>query len=114
METEFFKSSEEKAELTVTGRLDASALRFKQANDRNNDTITVVVGLFDSNGNYVSGIRRVMELHLRDQTMAGLQTSGIRIKETFNVAPGRYIVRMVVWDGEGHAMSAHNTGVEIP
>jgi VWFA-related protein len=114
VQTEFFKSSEEKAELTVTGRLDASALRFKQANDRNNDTVTVVAGLFDSNGNYVSGIRRVMELHLKDQTMAGVQTSGIRIKETFNVAPGRYIVRMVVWDGEGKTMAAHNAGVEIP
>lgn len=113
VQTEFFKSSEEKAELTVTGRLDAGALRFKQANDRNNDTVTVVAGLFDSNGNYVQGIRRVMELHLRDQTMAGLQTSGIRIKETFNVAPGRYIVRVVVWDGEGRTMAAHNAGVEI-
>ena len=114
VQTEFFKSTEEKAELTVTGRLDASGLHFKQTNDRNNDTVTVVAGIFDSNGNYVSGIRRVLDLHLKDQTLAGVQTSGIRIKETFNVAPGRYIVRMVVWDGEGKTMAAHNAGVEIP
>ncbi len=114
VQTEFFKSSEEKAELTVNCRLDATALHFKQANDRNNDTVTVVAGVFDSNGNYVSGIRRVLDLHLKDQTMAGVQTSGIRVKETFNVTPGRYIVRMVVWDGEGKTMAAHNAGVEIP
>jgi hypothetical protein len=55
-----------------------------------------------------------VELRLRDQTLAGLQRSGITVKEVFNVAPGRYIVRMVVRDGEGKTMAARNKGVEIP
>ncbi len=114
VETEFFRLTDEKTELTVSGHLDIGALQFRKAADRNNDTLTVVVGLFDANGNYVSGIQRIMELRLRDQTLAGLQRSGITIKEVFNVAPGRYIVRVVVRDGEGKTMAARNKGVEIP
>jgi VWFA-related protein len=114
VETEFFRLSDEKTELTVTGHLDGEALRFRKVEDRNNDTVTVVAGLFDSNGNYVSGIQRVMELHLRDKTLESVQHSGITVKEVFNVAPGRYIVRMVVRDGEGKTMAARNQGVEIP
>jgi len=114
VETEFFRLTDEKTELTVTGHVDGSTLQFKRAGERNNDTVTVVAGLFDSSGNYVSGIQRVVELRLRDQTLAGLQRSGITVKEVFNVAPGRYIVRMVVRDGEGKTMAARNQGVEIP
>ena len=117
VQTEFFKSSDAvgaKAELTVTGHMDVGTLQFRKAGDRNNDTLTVVAGLFDANGNYVSGIERVMDLKLRDQTLEKLQKSGIAFKETFHVGPGSYIVRLVVRDGEGKTMAARNRGVEIP
>lgn len=114
LETEFFKSGDEKAELTVLARLSVDNVRFQKTGERNNDTLTVVAGLFDSNGNYISGIQRVIEMHLRDQTLASLRSSGIAVKQNFSVAPGRYIVRLVVRDAEGHDMAARNVGVEIP
>ncbi len=118
VQTELFKPSEEKAELTVIGRLSVGALRFQRAQERNeprnNDTLTIVAGLFDPDGNYVAGIQRVIQMHLRDQTLAALESSGITVKETFHVAPGRYVVRMVVRDTEGHTMAARNQGVNIP
>jgi VWFA-related protein len=111
VQTDLFRLNDEKTELTVTEHLDAGALRFRKSADRNNDTVTVVTGLFDANGNYVSGIQRVVELRLRDQTMASVQSSGITLKETMNVAPGRYVIRLVVRDGEGKTMAARNIGV---
>jgi hypothetical protein len=114
VQTEFFESTEAKAELTVTARLRLENLRFRKAEDRNNDTLTVVAGLFDSNGNYISGIQRVIRMHLRDQTLAAVQSSAITVKENFSVAPGRYIVRFVVRDAEADTMAARNAGVEIP
>jgi VWFA-related protein len=114
LQTEFFKSSDEKAELTVTARLDTGGLRFRKAEERNDDKVTVVAGLFDSNGNYVAGIEKVVTLHLRDETLTALRGSGILVKETFNVAPGRYVVRLVVQDAGGKTTAAHNGGVEIP
>jgi hypothetical protein len=79
VQTEFFRLTDERTEVTVTAHLDAGALRFRKAADRNNDTVTVIAGLFDANGNYISGIQRVVELKLRDQTLAGLQRAGISI-----------------------------------
>jgi VWFA-related protein len=114
LQTEFFKSSETAAELTVVTHLDLKGLRFRKAEDRNNDTLTMVSSLFDSNGNFVSGIEKVVELHLRDQTLAAMQNTRVSLNQSFNVAPGRYIVRVVVRDSEGKTMSARNGGVEIP
>jgi hypothetical protein len=114
VQTEFFKLDESKAELTVDSHLDAKGLRFRKAEDRNNDTLTVVTGLFDPNGNYVAGIERLVQLHLRDQTLEAMRNAGISVKETFDVAPGRYLVRVVVQDREGNTMAAQNGSVEIP
>jgi VWFA-related protein len=114
LHTEFFKPSDDKAELTVTAHLKPDSLRFQKTEDRNNDTLTVVAGLFDSNGNYLSGLQRVVTLHLRDQTLAQLQNAGISVQETFHVAPGRYVVRLVVQDAGGQTTAARNEGVEIP
>ena len=115
LQTEFFKSADFKAELTVVAHLNVQNLRFRKANERNNDTLTVVTGLFDSNGNYISGIERLVNMHLRDQTLATLESSGINVTESFHVAaPGRYVIRLVVRDAEGHTTTAKNGGVEIP
>ena len=114
LHTEFFKPSDDKAELTVTAHLNPDSLRFQKSGERNNDTLTVVAGLFDSNGNYLSGLQRVVTFHLRDQTLAQLQGAGISVQETFHVAPGRYVVRLVVQDSGGQTTAARNEGVEIP
>lgn len=114
LQTEYFKPGDEKAELTVVARIKADGLRFRKADERNNDQVTVVSGVFDSNGNFVKGIQRVITLHLRDQSLASLENSGIVVKEVFDVAPGRYVVRLVVRDREGQTMAARNGGVEIP
>jgi VWFA-related protein len=114
LDTEFFKSTEDRAELTVTARIKPGGLRFRRAEERSSDTVTVVTGLFDANGSYISGIERVITLRLRGETLASLERPGIVVKENFNVAPGRYVVRLVVRDSEGHTMSARNGGIEVP
>jgi len=114
VETEFFKPEESSAELTVEARLDFNRLKFRKADDRNLDTLTVVTGLFDSNGNFVSGVEKVVDLHLKDQTLAAMSNKRVTMNQRFNVPPGRYVVRVVVRDSEGKAISARNGGVEIP
>jgi hypothetical protein len=114
LHTEFFKQSEAKAELTAETRIDLKALKFRKADDRNRDTLTVVTGVFDQNGRYVKGTERTLEMRLRDQTLETARSSGLVIKESFDVPPGRYIVRVVVRDTEGRSMAEQNDGVEIP
>lgn len=114
VQTEFFESGDEKFQLTVTAQLDAKALRFNKVEDRNNDSVTVVAGLFDPDGNYVAGAEKVIDMHLRDQTLEAFESAGINVKQDFNVGPGRYLVRVVVRDSGGKTITARNRGVEIP
>ena len=114
LHTEFFKQSEAKAELTVDTHVDMQSVQFKKADDRNRDSVIVVTGLFDENGRYVKGTERTFDMKLRDQTLESARTSGLNVKESFDVPPGRYVVRVVVRDAEGRSMAAQSAGVEIP
>jgi hypothetical protein len=71
-------------------------------------------GVFDRNGNYIAGTQKVLEMKLKDQTLESLPANGVTIKSTVDVAPGSYVVRLVVRDSEGQLMSAQNSVVEIP
>jgi VWFA-related protein len=114
LQTSFFKSGDEMFQLSVTARLGLTGLRFRKADDRNDDTLIIVAGLFDPTGKNVAATRKVMDLRLRNQSLAALQNSGIRLKESFSVAPGRYLVRVVVTDSEGQTITARNGSVQIP
>jgi VWFA-related protein len=114
LHTEYFKPSEAKAELTVETRVDLKGLKFRKADDRNRDTLTVVTGLFDQNGRFVKGTERTMEMQLRDQTLEAGRNSGLVVRASFEVPPGRYVVRVVVRDMEGRSMATQNEGIEIP
>ena len=77
-------------------------------------TITIVSGIFDRNGNYISGLEKVLELRLKDETLTRLTTTGMSVRTNFSVNPGTYMVRLVVRDSEGQLMSASNGAVAIP
>ena len=112
MHTQFFKATDQDAKLSVMAHLDLKLFKFHKAEGRNVNNVTVVSGIFDSNGNYLQGIRKVVELHLKDETLARL-ASGVTVKTTFDLKPGTYLVRLVVRDTEGQALSATNNAVEI-
>ncbi|HWC97884.1 MAG TPA: hypothetical protein VG456_14065, partial [Candidatus Sulfopaludibacter sp.] len=100
------------AKLSVMAHLDLQQFKFHKEDGRNRNEVTLVSGIFDRNGNYLQGIRKVVELRLKDETLTGL-TQGVTVKTTFDVKPGTYLVRLVVRDTEGQALSATNGAVEI-
>ncbi|HEX4276289.1 MAG TPA: VWA domain-containing protein, partial [Bryobacteraceae bacterium] len=114
LHTQFFKTEQFKARVSILARIDAKHLRYSKANDRNNNTLTIVGGMFDRNGNYVVGNQKILEMKLRDRTLETMPDSGITVKTSFDVASGSYVVRLVVRDSEGNTMSAQNSIVEIP
>jgi len=114
LKTQFFKTGDLNARLSILARIDAKHLRYRKADGRNNDTLTVVGGVFDQNGKYVVGTQKIVDLNLRDQTLDALPESGITVKMNLDVASGNYIVRLVVRDSEGKVMSAVNGSVVIP
>jgi VWFA-related protein len=114
MHTQFFKSSAESAKLALLIKIDVKKLKFRKVEDRNNDELTVVCGVFDRNGVYVTGVQKRIEMRLKDETLEKRLDNGIVVRNTLDVKPGVYTVRLVVRDAEGAMMSARNGAVEIP
>jgi VWFA-related protein len=111
---QFFKSSDVAAKIAVLARVNVKNLRFRKADGRNNDNVTVLSGVFDRNGNYITGMQKIVELRLLDPTLEKVMNSGITVRSNFDVAPGSYVIRLVVRDSEGQNMAARNGVVEIP
>jgi VWFA-related protein len=114
LHTQFFKSSADAAKLALLIKVDVKKLKFRKENDRNYDDLTVACGVFDRNGIYVTGMQKLIEMRLKDETLALRLDNGIVLRNTLDVKPGIYTVRLVVRDAEGQMMSARNGAVEIP
>lgn len=114
LKTQFFKAADQAAKLAVLAHLDIKKLKFRKADGRNCNTVTVVAGLFDRNGNYTTGITKTIDFRLKDDTLENRLGQGITVRDSFDVKPGTYLVRLVVRDSEGQLMSAANGAVEIP
>ena len=112
--TQFFKSSDVSAQLTVLARIDVRKLRFRKVDGRNGDDLMVVYGIFDRNGNYIQGITKKLQMRLKDETLETRVNAGISVRSEFKVAPGTYVIRLVIRDAEGQMMAARNGAVEIP
>jgi VWFA-related protein len=114
LHTQFFKSSDAGAKLTVLAHVDVKQLRFRKAEGRNWNDLTVVSALFDRNGTFLQGSEKTLQMRLKDDTLQNKLGSGITMRASFDVKPGSYLVRLVVRDSEGRLMSAENGAVEIP
>jgi VWFA-related protein len=113
LRTQFFKPSDLDAKLAVLVHVDVKKMHFRKAEGRNQNNLTIVSGLFDRNGKFITGNQKVLDMHLKDETLANKLGSGITVKSSFDVKPGSYLVRLVVRDAEGQ-LSAANGAIEIP
>jgi VWFA-related protein len=112
MHTQFFKASDQTARISVLAHLNLKLFKFRKVEGRNNNVVTLVYGLFDRDGNYTQGIKKVLELRLKDETMERL-APGVTVRTTFDVKPGAYLIRLVVRDAEEQKLSATNGAVRI-
>ncbi|HEY4088187.1 MAG TPA: VWA domain-containing protein [Bryobacteraceae bacterium] len=114
LQTQYFKGDNGDVTLSAVTKIDAKKLTFKKVNDRNTNDVTVVTGIFDSDGNYISGQQKILQMRFLDRTLQTRLNSGIAVEHTFAVHPGRYTVRMVIRDAEGQSISAQSSVVDIP
>jgi VWFA-related protein len=114
LQTQFFKKDETQARLAVLTHFDLKSIHFQKAQGRNNDQLTILTGIFDENGNFVTGLSKIVDMKLLDATYTRLSRSGFTVKTSFDVKPGTYLVRLVVRDALGAQMAARNGAVVIP
>ena len=108
------KSEGSGVRLSVVSRLELGTVHFRKSDGRNFDNLTLATVIFDDNGNYVTGNEKIVHLRLLDATYAKLLHSGFQVKSSFDVKPGKYMIRQVVRDSEGSQMAARNGAVDIP
>jgi hypothetical protein len=114
LKTQYFKTGDTNATLSAVADVDVKKLSFRKEGGRNLDNLTVVTGLFDNDGNYISGVQKTVEMRLLDDTLEKRVGSGIAVKSSFAVHTGKYVVRLVIRDSEGQLMSEQSSLVEIP
>lgn len=112
-DTEYFRRGEGNAQLAVVTRMDMRFVRFRKEDGRNRDNLTVVVAVFDTDGNLVTAKQKRLELRLRDESLARLRGSGLTMKTSFDMKPGEYVIRQVVRDDSDAELSALSRPVNI-
>jgi VWFA-related protein len=114
LQTQFFKPTADTARLSVLAHVDMTNLKFQKVEGRDINTLTIVSGLFDRNGNLLTSIQKTVEMRLREENFDARLAAGLNVKTSFDVQPGKYVLRVVVRDSEGEMMSARNGIVDIP
>jgi VWFA-related protein len=114
LQTQYFKNDPEGARLSIVSRLEVKNMHFRKAEGRSQDELTLATAIFDENGNFITGGEKTVQMRLKDATYERLTHTGLTVKSSFAVKPGRYLVRQVVRDSEGSQMAARNGAVEIP
>ena len=114
LQTQYFKTEEPGARLSVVSHLELEGMHFRKAEGRNVDNLTVATAVFDENGNFITGGEKIVKMRLFDATFDKLSRTGLTVKSSFEVKPGKYMVRQVVRDSEGAQMAARNGTVVIP
>jgi len=113
VQTQFFRSGDDSAKLSVLVHVDVRHMQFKKADGRNINELTVVAALFDRNANFVTAKSSTVKMHIKNDTLATKLNSGIVVKSNFDVTPGSYLVRVVARDEQGK-MLTQNEAVDIP
>lgn len=114
VQTQFFKTDDQKAKLAVVTKIDLKPLHFRKEDGREKDSLVIVAGVFDRNGNLVTALEKTVEMKLKEETFEQRVNAGIVLKTSLDVTPGSYVVRVVLRDQEGRLMTARNRVVEIP
>ncbi|HTZ75077.1 MAG TPA: VWA domain-containing protein [Candidatus Aquilonibacter sp.] len=100
--------------LDIYANMDIARLHFEKANGVNQESLTIVVALFDSNGNFIDGTQKILNFNLKDDTLAKFSKTGASSEMNLNVKPGAYFLRFVARDSNDNHMSAENATVDVP
>ena len=100
--------------LSLISHLNAGSLRFERDGDRNLNTVSFVVAVFDSQDNLVSAQLKQARLSLPSAKLETLRKDGVSVSNQFQLKPGTYRIRQVVMDSQDDHMTAVSSTLKIP
>lgn len=104
LQTGYIEPNKGDPTVTVVVKVDLKSLRFRIANQRNLDTLTVVSALFNAEGSYVTGTTKTVNLQLRNETLTQPDPA-VTLRLNFPVKRGAYVIRLVIRDAQSGAMT---------
>lgn len=104
LQTGYSKPDKGDPTVLVAAKVSLKPLHFRTAKGRNTDSLIAVAALFNSDGGYVAGTRKTVDLQLRNETLAEPDPS-VTLRFRFPVKRGAYEIRLVVRDSQSGAMT---------
>jgi VWFA-related protein len=114
LQTQYVKKNSGEGQLDILSRLQMKDVPFSLVDGRHVDSVTLATSIFGDNGNFVTGGQKVLDLSLLEPNYQEMVQSGLTTKTSFDLKPGKYIIRQVVRDFENSQMAARNGTAVIP
>lgn len=100
--------------LAVSLHVDPKTLAFKKAHGRHQDTLNLVVALLSPAGQFVTGESGAVQMNLKDDSLANIESRGINPTIVLKAGEGNYRLRVVMEDAESGKTFATARPVTIP
>jgi VWFA-related protein len=111
--TEPAKLATGESALKVSVHVDVSNLPFQRRKDRSVERLFFVTALFDSENHFLTGVEGMMDLSLKDATLAQISAQGVDAKLSLQAPPGSYRLRQVVEEIATGRVTAISRQVQI-
>lgn len=110
------KTDGQTTNLSVTVHVGVQSLRFRSGGGLNLDDVTLAVAVFDDDGNYVTGQKKTINMHLSDATLKELDAKEATFTATtaVDVKSGRYVLRAVLRESASQRVAAVSQNVLVP
>jgi hypothetical protein len=99
--------------MTANAYIDLRTVLFHKEAAANLADLRMGVGVFDQDGRLVKDVWKDIDLHPSDAELELLFRAGIEVTTEFEIAPGRYLVRLLVHDRSRRAIGTNSLGVTI-
>jgi len=97
----------------VVAHVDLGRLNLEIRDGRHRQSLTLIAGLLDGNGTFLTGKQGQLDLALKEDTYQKMVSQGFNMSLSLDAPPGRYILRGVVQEGLTGKMTALNQALEI-
>lgn len=112
--TRLAKVDSQTTKVSVTVDTDMRLVRFRREGGHNSDDLTLMVALFDPDGNFVVGNNQIVKLRLSDAGLRQAISQGGEMSADLNVKPGFYVVRAVLHESASQQLGTASQSLQVP